>query len=833
MTKIDLGRITPTYRGDYDSTVSYNELDIVYDDTIGKSFIAKQASKGKDLPVDKENEYWGIIAKQGPKGTAGEVGPKGDKGAAGPQGKQGERGPKGDTGPKGDKGTFDDYDEIVKSRGSYSTLNDRLDNQEDELTSEINSKLAEISATPETFKDLATLQSTYPNGKNGLFVTADTGHKYIWSNNSWLDAGVYQSVGIDYNVDGIRRFTPGPASGSVNPFNGTIAETTSVVYYTVDVTNVYKLTFYSESFSSFFGYAFYNQNGDFIPGSGQLERTAGYQTLIVPREAQTFKVTSRVETNQLVTLYYDNSSVEINSNSLSDLRSMIFANKRSLVSEDYEHTNLLISTSTGTYTKFNNSSAVFIPTSELGKAVAIKGNPSENLNYAFLKTTTGNSGDLADFASGYNKALTLNSGNSITIKTPSDAGYLFITNTFDDASGEIKETYPDYITPIKDTIIRIAASNSSSLDKSRADFVCSGKNDEIVIQQAITALVYGGTIKLLDGDYYIDSFSQHNNSAIFFDNNGYARVINFEGSTENKSFLSDYGVSLHVTKTAFDSMVSGKNYNVFIGSETYIPIGKWQGYPNNVNFKNFYLFFDTSTKPLTGINGKYFGSMYLEQVGVYSKTYFNDRFSRIKPVTPSINSIGVISVANANDEMARIGMDTVNVGGLGTGIIVARAEHLILKNCTVSRSVIGYQFVGDSDKPLTLINNADEGNTHLPQFKGRGLITSIDFSIERLSADVIPDDSTGNTNPYAAEVTPGLWKGTFDYNIQGSALGVTSFWSPESGKNIKTRKISAPKFGNSNPTNPDFLQEFYRTDLNKKVIYDGTVWRDIIGNIIN
>ena len=104
MTKIDLGRITPVYKGNYDSTVSYNELDIVYDDTIGKSFIAKQASKGKDLPVDKENEYWGIIAKQGPKGTAGEVGPKGDKGAAGDQGIQGERGPKGDKGDQGPRG---------------------------------------------------------------------------------------------------------------------------------------------------------------------------------------------------------------------------------------------------------------------------------------------------------------------------------------------------------------------------------------------------------------------------------------------------------------------------------------------------------------------------------------------------------------------------------------------------------------------------------------------------------------------------------------------------------------------------------------------------------
>ena len=104
MTKIDLGRITTIYRGDYDSTVSYNELDIVYDDTIGKSFIAKQASKGKDLPVDKENEYWGIITKQGPKGNTGEVGPKGDIGYTGPQG------PKGDKGDQGDPGidaTFD------------------------------------------------------------------------------------------------------------------------------------------------------------------------------------------------------------------------------------------------------------------------------------------------------------------------------------------------------------------------------------------------------------------------------------------------------------------------------------------------------------------------------------------------------------------------------------------------------------------------------------------------------------------------------------------------------------------------------------------------------
>ena len=136
----------------------------------------------------------------GPSGADGPQGPKGDKGDIGPRG------------PQGPKGTFDDYDEIVKSRGNYDSLNDRLDNQENSLTSEINSKLADISAIPETFKDLATLQSTYPNGKTGLFVTADTGHKYIWSNNSWNDAGVYQSVGIAKNsvsYEGIMKNTIG------------------------------------------------------------------------------------------------------------------------------------------------------------------------------------------------------------------------------------------------------------------------------------------------------------------------------------------------------------------------------------------------------------------------------------------------------------------------------------------------------------------------------------------------------------------------------------------------------------------------------------------------
>lgn len=79
---------------------------------------------------------------------------------------------------------------------TYESLKKRLDEQENDLTNNMNYKISQISSIPETFSSLVDLKNSYPNGKQGLFVTADTGHKYIWANNSWNDAGVYQSVGI-------------------------------------------------------------------------------------------------------------------------------------------------------------------------------------------------------------------------------------------------------------------------------------------------------------------------------------------------------------------------------------------------------------------------------------------------------------------------------------------------------------------------------------------------------------------------------------------------------------------------------------------------------------
>lgn len=79
---------------------------------------------------------------------------------------------------------------------TYSSIKTRLDEQETDLTKAMNEKISQISSDPETFSNVNDLKNKYPNGKSGLFVVSDTGHKYIWSNNTWTDAGVYQGVGI-------------------------------------------------------------------------------------------------------------------------------------------------------------------------------------------------------------------------------------------------------------------------------------------------------------------------------------------------------------------------------------------------------------------------------------------------------------------------------------------------------------------------------------------------------------------------------------------------------------------------------------------------------------
>ena len=97
---------------------------------------------------------------------------------------------------------------IADANANYAALQQK-DAQQDAAIAqkagkfELEDKLSRMDLQPEAFENEAALKAKYPNGKSGLMVTADTGHKYIWSNGSWTDAGIYQAVGIaDGSVTG-------------------------------------------------------------------------------------------------------------------------------------------------------------------------------------------------------------------------------------------------------------------------------------------------------------------------------------------------------------------------------------------------------------------------------------------------------------------------------------------------------------------------------------------------------------------------------------------------------------------------------------------------------
>lgn len=65
----------------------------------------------------------------------------------------------------------------------------------DRISKAIEDKLAQMSLEPEVFENETALKAKYPNGKPGLMVTADTGHKWLYIKGTWKDCGVYQSAG--------------------------------------------------------------------------------------------------------------------------------------------------------------------------------------------------------------------------------------------------------------------------------------------------------------------------------------------------------------------------------------------------------------------------------------------------------------------------------------------------------------------------------------------------------------------------------------------------------------------------------------------------------------
>lgn len=85
------------------------------------------------------------------------------------------------------------------ANANYAAQNLRNDAQDKEIAKKANQSfitdyLSRMYLQPEGFANANDLKTKYPNGKPGIMVTADTGHKWIWVNGTWQDCGVYQAA---------------------------------------------------------------------------------------------------------------------------------------------------------------------------------------------------------------------------------------------------------------------------------------------------------------------------------------------------------------------------------------------------------------------------------------------------------------------------------------------------------------------------------------------------------------------------------------------------------------------------------------------------------------
>ena len=173
-------------------------------------------------------------------------------------------------------GRLDDNElEVQTARGAYGSLNLREDAQDNAIieaqstangkfdTNQAESYLKSITALPETFANLAAIKAKYPNGKNGLMVAADNGHKYIWANNVWTDAGVYQSVGIaDESITNAKLASKSVSRDKIN-------------FQTPEFTNLFSL-------SNYVADEYYDLNGTLIK-KGESGYLSGFgHTKLIP-----------------------------------------------------------------------------------------------------------------------------------------------------------------------------------------------------------------------------------------------------------------------------------------------------------------------------------------------------------------------------------------------------------------------------------------------------------------------------------------------------------------------------------------------------------------------
>ena len=382
-------------------------------------------------------------------------------------------------------------------------------------------------------------------------------------------------------------------------------------------------------------------------------------------------------------------------------------------------------------------------------------------------------------------------------------------------------------------VIYIAAADSSEQDRALADYVCTGDNDQDVIQNAVDLIyepvcgeIRGRRILLLPGHYYITAFPRRNENgrvAVMMrtGTNSFSHIaILIAGSEHTESTV------IHVTKTAYDSVADEESCSVF-GCEA----SNW----NHHVFKDLYVTVHDDQKNIVCFDGRSMGSIGLRRCKCLCDTRGN--YNLVKNPLPVEGFVAFMGTYGSNN-MWEETWEFCQAEGFGQGFAVGN-EHLLLHKCAALFGRYGFTFNNYPSKgtvahPMTLLNCIDEANANLWKFAGN--VCKQCINAYNTSFELMPHwFALGGR--HAEEVHPGDYYGSIDYVINHGYATENDpscpLWEHGSGINFRSvNHIQKPICSKAERHTyaPNLGQEVFDTNLNKKLIYTENGWFDMLGN---